>query len=40
VEKILRRKRENGILKYFVKWVGYPNTNNSWVNATDVMRLS
>lgn len=36
VEKILQRKRRNGELWYFVKWLGYDNSFNSWIRAADV----
>jgi len=39
VEKILQRKTQNGRLMYFVKWLGYPSSQNSWVNATEVIRM-
>ncbi|XP_064598803.1 uncharacterized protein LOC135465490 [Liolophura sinensis] len=39
VEKILKRERRRGKLYYWVKWVGYPPSFNSWVPATDVKRI-
>lgn len=33
VEKILDCKYRQGILRYLIKWVGYPNTDNIWVRA-------
>ena len=40
VEKILDSKYRRGILSYLVKWVGYPNSESTWVRAdeTDHMR--
>ena len=39
VERILRRKRRQGELWYFVKWRGYPDSMNSWVRQRDVESL-
>ena len=32
VEKVLKKKGK----KLFVKWLGYPESFNSWINADDV----
>jgi hypothetical protein len=37
VEKVLKTRKRNGKLKYFVKWKGYPDKFNSW--TTDVYTL-
>jgi hypothetical protein len=31
VEKILKTRTKNGKEEYFVKWLGYPNSMNSWI---------
>jgi hypothetical protein len=31
VEKILKTRTKNGKKEYFVKWLGYPNSMNSWI---------
>ena len=36
VEKIIRRKREDGEMWYLVKWLGYGDDFNSWIRARDV----
>ena len=36
IQRIIRRRRHGGTLWYRVKWVGYPDSANSWVKATDV----
>src|ERR1700733_5410801 len=38
VEKILdkRRKGRGGKIQYLVKWKGYPDSDNEWVNQRDV----
>ena len=33
VEKVLKRKGD----KLFVKWLGFPSTQNSWINKSDVL---
>jgi hypothetical protein len=30
VERILERRTKDGKTEYFVKWVGYPDSVNSW----------
>jgi hypothetical protein len=37
VEKVLKTRKLNGKLEYFVKWRGYPAKFNSW--TTDVYKL-
>lgn len=32
IEKILRERRKNGKKQYFVKWMNYPDSQNSWVD--------
>jgi len=36
VEKILKKRRRNGIVEYFLKWVGYDDSYNCWVPEFDV----
>ena len=37
IEKILKtRKKKNGEKVYYVKWMGYDSTHNSWVNEEDI----
>ena len=36
VEKVIRQKRVNGQLWYFVKWLGYDDSFNSWIRKEDV----
>ena len=36
VEKVIRQKRKDGEIWYFVKWLGYGNDFNSWVRKRDV----
>ena len=39
IERILRRQRRNGEMWYFVKWLGYPSSANSWVARRDMSLL-
>ena len=36
IEKILRKRRKSGRMQYFVKWLDYPDSFNSWINASDI----
>lgn len=36
VEKILRRRAMKSKIQYFVKWANYENSDNSWVNESDM----
>lgn len=35
IEKILDQKIENGIKKYYIKWLGFDNSYNSWIDEND-----
>lgn len=37
VERVLKTRRRNGKIEYFVKWKGYPNKFNSW--TSDAFKL-
>jgi hypothetical protein len=39
VEKVLKERRFRGRKQYFVKWEGYPESSNSWVDEKEVKRL-
>ena len=36
VEKILRKRRQNGRREVFVKWLGWPKKFNSWILEEDL----
>ena len=37
VEKVLKRKTEKNKKYVFVKWEGFPNSYNSWINEKDII---
>jgi hypothetical protein len=37
VEKIVKRRKKNNIDQIFVKWLGFPNQFNSWINKSDIV---
>lgn len=37
VEKIIRKRRKNSIEQIYVKWLGFSEKHNSWINATDIV---
>ena len=39
VEKILRKRKRNGVVEYLVKWKGYADKFNSWVSGRDISKL-
>ena len=40
VEKIIRNRRKNGVKEYFVKWTNYPESENSWIPASNLTELN
>ena len=40
IEKILKTRKHKGQTEYLVKWLGYPNEQNSWVPESDMVRPS
>jgi hypothetical protein len=36
IEKILRKRHRKGQTEYLVKWQGYPNKFNQWINQSDL----
>ncbi len=35
IDKILKTKFEKGKKNYFVSWMGYPSSFNSWITGKD-----
>ena len=36
VERVLAHRKRRKRIQYLVKWTGYPDTENSWVDASDL----
>ena len=39
IDKILDKRRRNGILEYLVRWKGYRKDFDSWVPAASVKKI-
>ena len=39
IEKIIKKQRKRGRLQYLVKWKGYPDSQNSWVDASWIRKI-
>jgi hypothetical protein len=39
IDKILRSRNNSGIKQHLVKWRGYGDSFNSWINATDIKKI-
>ena len=37
VEKVIRKKKINGVEHSLVKWAGYDKKHNSWIPVTDLV---
>ena len=37
VEKVLKTRRRNGKIEYYVKWKGYPDKFNSWIDSCSLL---
>lgn len=38
IDKIIKKRKKNNIIEYYVSWLGYPNSFNSWVNEKDLIQ--
>jgi len=38
VEKVLKTRKRGNVVQHFVKWKGFNDTYNSWINAQDVTK--
>ena len=36
IEKILKKQKTKTTIKYLVKWLGYPDKFNSWIDEKDL----
>ena len=39
MDEIVVTRNKDGIKQHFVKWKGYDETFNSWVNVTDIKKI-
>ncbi|CAC5420828.1 unnamed protein product [Mytilus coruscus] len=39
IEKIIKKRKRNKKVQYFVKWLGYSERFNSWIDESDVKNL-
>ena len=39
IEEVIRQKRQGNRRMYLVKWRGYPNSFNSWINEEDLRNV-
>ena len=39
IEKIIKKRKRQGREEYFVKWKGFTDNYNSWINSTDVEQV-
>lgn len=39
VEKIVKKSKRGNKIRYLIKWRGYPESMNSWVDAKDIQKL-
>ena len=39
IEKILKTRKRKGVVEHFVKWSGYPDKFNQWINQTDLKTI-
>ena len=37
VEKVIKTRRQNGKIEYYVKWKGYPDKFNSWIDSCSLV---
>lgn len=40
VERVLRRRIQNGVRQCFVKWLNFGSRHNSWINESDIENVS
>ena len=39
IEKVLRKRKRNNKIEYFVQWLGYPESQNQWISGTEMIIL-
>jgi transposase InsO family protein len=38
VDQILKKRKRNGVTEFFVSWLGYPVSFNSWIKQSDILK--
>ena len=38
IDKIIKKRKRNGINEYYVSWLGYPDSFNSWIKESDIQK--
>lgn len=36
IERVIKKRKIGGVIQLFVKWKGWPDTYNSWINESDI----
>jgi hypothetical protein len=39
IEKILKKRKRGKKIEFLVKWIGFPSSDNSWIQAKDLINL-
>ena len=39
IEKVIKRRRRNGVIEFYVKYLGYPSSYNQWIPAANLQHL-
>ncbi|MDI9312899.1 MAG: DDE-type integrase/transposase/recombinase [Limnohabitans sp.] len=40
IEKVIRKRKNKGKIEYLIKWLGYPETYNTWEPAENIKKLN
>ena len=40
VENVLKTRRRNGKIEYYVKWKGYPDKFHSWIDSCSLVQAN
>jgi hypothetical protein len=39
IEKVIKKRKNNGRIEFYVKWLNYPQSENSWISMKELMML-